>query len=398
MSWPQVSARRLERQGLAAPLPAGDGVPAEDGVPAVVGAPAGAVAAMCGAHAQVISAAELSVALRLDGVTRTAVREALWEDRTLVKTYGPRGTVHVLPSRDLPMWVDALSRLPPGHNAMPEGIRMTPEQTGQVVEAVREAVAGRELTIDELTEAVVAATGPWAGDLVMPAFQTMWPRWRQAMAVAAHRGAFVFGQVRSRKVTYTGPPTSLTPAAPVPSGVSPGGGAGELLRRYLTAYGPATPGQFALWLGAPRSWAARLFENGSAELEQVLFEGRPAWVVAGDTATPSAPPEGVRLLPYFDAYVVAGRPRDLLFPGAAAERALAGGQAGNFPVLLVDGEVAGVWHQRRSGRRIHVTVEALRPLTRAQRGELDDQVARVGEILEGRPELTLGPVTVGPHA
>ena len=74
----------------------------------------------------------------------------------------------------------------------------------------------------------------------------------------------------------------------------------------------------------------------------------PGWQLAGEPATAAA--SGVRLLPYFDAYVVAGQPRALLFPGRAAERALAGGQAGNFPVLLVDGMVAGVWHAKRAGR------------------------------------------------
>jgi hypothetical protein len=121
-------------------------------------------------------------------------------------------------------------------------------------------------------------------------------------------------------------------------------------------------------------------------------------VAAGDTTTPSTVPQGVRLLPYFDAYTVGCQPRELVFPGRAAERALAGGQAGNFPVLLVDGVAAGVWHQRRSGRRIEITVEPLGKLTTAQRRELDDQVERVGEILEGVPRLTIGTVTVGAHA
>ncbi|MET7465569.1 winged helix DNA-binding domain-containing protein [Nonomuraea sp. NPDC005501] len=382
-SWPEVSARRLERQGLAEP--------------AAGGTPGGVVGAMCGAHAQVMSAAELSVGLRLGGATRSAVREALWGTRELVKTHGPRGTVHLLPAADLPLWVSALSELPPVLPSHSEHVRMTDRQTEEVVEAIRVAVDGRALTIDELGDAVVAAAGPWAGDLVMPAFQTMWPRWRQALAAAAHRGAFVYGPPRGRKVTYTGLPGGIALRTPGPSGdgvARPG--AVELLRRYLTAYGPATPQEFALWLGAPRSSAVRLF--GAAELEEVRLEGRPAWVLPGDTEVPGGPPRGVRLLPYFDAYVVAGRPRELLFPRAAAERALTGGQAGNFPVLLVDGEVAGVWHQRRSGRRLHVTVEPLRPLTAARSRELDDQVARVGEILEARPELSIGPVTTGAHA
>ena len=44
-----------------------------------------------------------------------------------------------------------------------------------------------------------------------------------------------------------------------------------------------------------------------------------------------------------------GPARDRLYPGPAAARALTpSGQAGNYPVLLVDGVVGGLWHQRRS--------------------------------------------------
>jgi hypothetical protein len=247
LSWSEISARRLVRSALSTPSP--DARPAD-----VAGA-------MCGAYAQVLSAAELSIGLRLATGTRRDVRDALWADRSLVKTFGPRGTVHLLPTHDLPMWTGALSAVP-------------------------------------------------------------------------------------------------------------------------SSYGQAT----------------ELFDSLAGELEQVEAEGAAGWVAAGDTAVPAAAPQGVRLLPYFDAYTVACQPRDLLFAGRAAERALAGGQAGTFPVLLVDGMVAGVWHQRRSGRKLAVTVEPLGRLTAAQRGELDDQVARVGSIVGAEPELAIGTVTVGAHA
>ena len=121
----------------------------------------------------------------------------------------------------------------------------------------------------------------------------------------------------------------------------------------------------------------------------------------GDTEMPrtSDMRGSIRLLPYFDAYVVGSQPRDRLFPGKASARALApSGQAGNYPVMLIDGVVAGVWHQRRSGRRIEVTVEPLTPLRGAQRHALETQVDRVGEILEGDPRLTVGTVSAGGHA
>jgi hypothetical protein len=106
----------------------------------------------------------------------------------------------------------------------------------------------------------------------------------------------------------------------------------------------------------------------------------------------------VRLLPYFDAYAVGCFPRERLFPGVAATRALARGQAGNYPVLLVDGVVAGVWHQRRAGKAIEVTVEPFGRLSAAHGRALDEQVQRLGQLLEGAPRLTVGPVTAGAHA
>jgi len=204
-----------------------------------------------------------------------------------------------------------------------------------------------------------------------------------------------FGPDRGRKVTYTNPHRWLP-------GFRPAGGDAavrELVRCYLHAYGPATPQQFARWLGILPGYASRLFGELAAELEPVELEGEPGWTVAGDIGTPSRPHRGIRLLPYFDPYVVAGQPRARLYPGAAATRALTpAGQAGNYPVLLVDGVVGGVWHQRRSGRKLAITVEPLRELTASQRRQLGDEADLVATVMEATATLTVGTVTVGAHA
>src|ERR1044071_8848149 len=127
LTWRAVIARRAARHHLAAP---GSG-------------PAGVTAAMCGAHAQIMSAAEVSVATRLDGATRADVQKALWTDRALVKTHGPRGTVHLLPAHDLGLWTGALKALPPA-NTFAAGVRLTPEQTARVAEAIDDALTSAE--------------------------------------------------------------------------------------------------------------------------------------------------------------------------------------------------------------------------------------------------------------
>jgi hypothetical protein len=381
LTWSGVTARRMARHALAEP--------------ATDLGPAGIAGVLCGAHGQVLSAAELSIGRRIAGATRADVQRALWEERTLVKTFGPRGTIHLLPTADLPMWTGALSALPSSVPAHPEGVRFTPEQADEVIAAIGDALADTELTVEELTEAIADRAGPWAVERTMDAFQDKWPRWRQLTSTAAHRGMLCFGPGRGRTVTYTSPRRWL-PGFRLLDGDA---ALRTLVTRYLHAYGPATPQHFARWLGIPPRHAAGLFGGLGGELERVELDGEPGWTAAGDTGTPPQPHRGIRLLPYFDAYLVAGQPRDRLYPGAAATRALTpAGQAGNYPVLLVDGVVGGVWHQRRSGQKLAITVEPLRELTARQRRQLDEEVALVGAVMEATATLTVGTVTVGPHA
>ena len=123
-TWAEVNARRLARHGLTAPL----------------GSLPEAAAASAGIHAQVMSAAEVSLALRVAGTTRSDVATALWEERSLVKTFGPRGTVHVLPAADLPWWLAALDSVPKsgGH---PDGVRLLPDETDAIVAALDDGTA-----------------------------------------------------------------------------------------------------------------------------------------------------------------------------------------------------------------------------------------------------------------
>jgi hypothetical protein len=380
LTWSGVTAQRMARHALAEPA---------------AGLRPDAIArVLCGAHAQLLGAAELSIGRRITGATRADVRRALWEQRTLIKTFGPRGTIHLLAAADLPMWTGALSALPP-ITRHPGPVRFSPGQAEEVMAAIGDSLADAELTVDELTEAIEARTGPWAVERTMEAFGGKWPRWRQLTSAAAHRGMLCFGPDRGRNVTYTNPHRWLP-------GFRPADGAAALralLTRYLYAYGPATPANFAQWLAMPVRRATELFGVLGEELERVELDGTPAWTLAGDNATQPEPHRGIRLLPYFDAYVVAGQPRNQLYPGAAAARALTpAGQAGNFPVLLVDGVVGGVWHQRRSGRTIAITVEPLQQLTAPQRRQLDEEASLVGAVMEAAVMLTVGTVTVGAHA
>src|SRR5829696_9627583 len=93
LTWEQVHAWRLEQQCLVPRLERRNFIRAAECV--------------LGVQAQVMSAAELSIGVRVDGLKRTDVQRALWQDRTLVKTWAMRGTIHLFAAEDLPLIVAA---------------------------------------------------------------------------------------------------------------------------------------------------------------------------------------------------------------------------------------------------------------------------------------------------
>ena len=378
LTWDQVWSRRLSRHALDVPVSA-DRLAEQVGV-------------MCGIHAQVMSAAEVSIGVRVAGVTRADVRRALWEERSIVKTIGPRGTVHLLAADDLATWNAALGQAVQGPGFTPD-ISLNEAQTDAVVAAIDGALTGSDLTLEQLDKEVATRAGAWAGEKVMPAFQDLWPRWRQAIRLAAFRGALCFGPNQGAKVTYSSPRRWVVGYTPA----SPDVASATVLRWYLNAYGPARPEHVARWLNSTPAWAKDAFRRAGDAIERVDVEGDELWQIAGDEV-PHHQPAGVRLLPYFDAYAVGCHPRERLFVGRAGERALARTQAGNYPVLLVDGLVEGVWHQQRKGKKTGLTVEPFRRLSRAELHGLEEQVRRIGEVQEAAATLSIGTISVGPHA
>jgi hypothetical protein len=342
--------------------------------------------ALAGVHAQVMTSAELAIGLRVPGSTRSDLRSS----DALVRTYGPRGTVHLFAATDLGRWTAFLAPLA----QVPATSGLTSAQGDLLVDAIGSALADdAELTMDELDRVVVARAGEWAGELCMPAFGGLWPRWRHVLPMASMRGELCFGAGRGRRVTYR------RPAIPDPAGLAPAEVGPWVVRAYLYAYGPSTPARFANWLAIDPARAEPMFH--AAGPEPVDIEGTPAWDLADGTAAgidAQAAVAGVRLLPYFDSYSyrVGVLCPEMLYPRSAASRALRGA----YQNLIVDGLVAGVWQQRRSGSSgLAITVEPVPRLRPFQRELVAEQAALVAAIQEcALSSVTFGTVQSGAHA
>lgn len=356
LTWDSVLAWRMERQAISGRAAASDWLDV--------------VRRICGVHAQVTSCAELTLWARVDELDRDTVARALWGQRTLVRTWAMRGTLHLLPADELGMWVGAQGALRPRYETASwrKAFGMSSEEAVAVLDAIRDALAGEPLTRDALGDAVARQLGDERlGEAVRGSFGTM-PK------LAALRGDVCFAEPAGQKVRFTRPDLWLGPWEIV---APPRAALAAVLRRYLAVCGPATREDFARWFGmASAAQAGRELEALGDDAVEVEVDGAGAhWMLADDVAgAAGARPGGsVALLPGFDQYVVAA-PRGCDAVLAPEHRARVYRPQGWLsPVLLVDGRIEGVWSHEHKRGRLSVEIEsfgdpgdAVRAAARAQ--------------------------------
>jgi hypothetical protein len=83
----------------------------------------------------------------------------LWEERSLVKTWAMRGTLHLLPAAELPLWQAALSTRRNWETGAWQRAFASRQELERLNDAVAQALDGRLLTREELAARVGELTG-----------------------------------------------------------------------------------------------------------------------------------------------------------------------------------------------------------------------------------------------
>jgi hypothetical protein len=212
---------------------------------------------------------------------------------------------------------------------------------------------------------------------------------------AAVEGLICFGPNEGPKVTFVRPEQWLAAWPPPPSEDE---ALREVFKRFVHAYGPSTPAEFARWFTIPPGRAAALATEIGPEFEEVDVEGERRLVLAGDTEPENERGPSVQLLPHFDCYLVGCHPRTELFPAAWSERGIPIGGGGNIPAVLVDGRVGGVWEMRRQAGRATIVVDCFEQLDKQRKRLLDEAIDRICRIAQVEGTRTFATVTPRPHA
>ncbi len=344
---------------------------------------------MGGAQAQIVSAAQLSLWARLRDLRPREVDAALWTDRTLVRAWCMRRTLFLLPSEDLAVFVRGSARRAEKDIRWLQGKGMPATVVDALLRAVLEAL-DEPRTRAELADPVGRALGGrvlfrpgggWGSRRAVP-----WVKVRglalpagYLLHLAGARGVICSGPNRDGQATF------VRAEAWVPGwrDLAVERAEDALLRRYLGAFGPATPADFALWTGMRVADARELWSRAGSRLSPVTVEGWPAWVLREDLSelgTAELDRPVVRLLPYFDSFLLGHEERRHLV-GQAHHLRVYRNQGWIAPVLLVDGRIAGTWSHRREAGRLKVEVETFGRASASVRSTLREEAEDLGRFL-----------------
>jgi Winged helix DNA-binding domain len=337
LGWPQVHAFRLQRHHLNGRAPAND-------LPTVVGE-------IGGAQAQVMSAAELQIAVRAECKV-TDVRDALWNERTLVKTWLMRGTLHLTRADDLPIFTAAMSRRWIRLRASwLKFMGVSEAELWKLVDDIGAALDGTPLTREEL----IAVVGRGRSEHVKTILRS---GWGGMLKPAARNGRLCFGPSRGQSVTFVSPRKWLHTWHEV----DPEAAIVEMARRYLRVYGPSTRNDFTRWWGAWPGAGSAAWKGLEDELVTVAVEGTRLNALAADLPALQRAEftERVQMLPLFDPYLMGYAKRDHMLDRAHAAKVSR--TAGWISaVLLVDGVIRGTWTHSIAGKTLRI---ALAPFSR----------------------------------
>lgn len=373
-TWEQVAAFRLSRHHLSERAP--------------TAALVSVVGQMTGAQAQLLSAAHISLWSRVRDLQVAQIEAALGE-RSLVKASCMRRTLFLVPSEHLATFVRGSARRAEKEVRWARG-KGVPDR---VLDAAIDAALGaldQPATRPEIAERVSRTLGVqtqaihgggWGrrtkvaavpvGELTYPVVDLL--------HLAGARGVVCYGPDRDHQPTFVRADAWIPGWQDMPREQAEG----ALLRTYLRAFGPATAADFGLWTGITLTDAREIWAREQAAIAPVTVEGWPAAVLQEDLdalahATFERPL--VRLVPYFDSYLLGHKERAHLV-SSQHRPSIYRPQGWIAPVVLVDGRASAVWAQSRQGDRLDVKVAAFEPLSQRIIAGIHEEVRELGRFL-----------------
>jgi len=306
-----------------------------------------------------------AVGLRTRGATENSIEQAIGE-RTIVRTWPLRGTLHFVAAEDARWMLDLC-----GPRTLARNTARLKREFGidsRVVASSRKALSDALRGGNCLSRAEVYRRLEAAG------IATKASRGLHLLWWLAHEGLICVGPRAGKQQTFVLMDEWLPAATPRSRDES----LAELARRYFTSHGPATVRDFAWWSGLTATEAASALEMVARELMTETIEDQTYWQAPIAATTRAA--RSCHLLPAYDEYTVAYQDRSAIMTSRVAARADSG-HGIFYPPIVIDGQVAGTWSRVLKKDAVAITCRLFAPLDRRQQQALAAAAQRYAKFL-----------------
>jgi hypothetical protein len=325
--------------------------------------PGEVVAWLCAMQAQDYLGALWSVGLRLPGATQTAIEQAL-ADRTIVRTWPMRGTLHLVAATDVRWMLELLTpRIIAGSAGRHKQLGLDDATFAAGKEVIVMALQGdKQLTRNALYELLEAAHISTAGQ-----------RGYHILGYLAQTGVICLGAHEGKQPTFA----LLEEWAPNAKRMDRDEALAELAKRYFTGHGPATLQDFVWWTGLKVADARAGLESVASQLASDEIDGKTYWM---SHATPPDAPS-LYLLPGFDEYLLGYTDRSAALDPQYARKVHPGGNGMFSPTIVINGRVAGVWRRTLKKKEVVITASLFAALNEAEHQALAAAADQYGKYL-----------------
>src|SRR5215207_5712253 len=346
----EVTRVRLANQGVAAGR---------------FGKPSGVVRWFGAVQAQDYLGSLWALGLRLRGANEVEVERAV-ADRSIVRTWPLRGTLHFVAAEDVRWMLGLLGARTIARAAgryRQLGLdEATFARSRRVLE--RALAGGRQLTRPALADALERGGVATDGQRLI-----------HLLNRSALEGLTCYAARRGKQFTFA----LLDEWAPSNKSLTRDEALAELSARYFRSHGPATLRDFVWWSSLTTRDARAGLEMVRPRLRSEVIDGQTYWL----SSAPSAVGEGksaAHLLPAFDEYTVAYKDRGaVLHPSHTRVTNGAGAVLG--PTVILDGQAVGTWKRTLKKDSAVIETSLWTTLKRNERHALDAAAQRYGEFL-----------------
>jgi len=334
--------------------------------------PADVVAWLGAVQAQDYLGALWAVGLRTRNATEKAIEQAIAE-KTIVRTWPMRGTLHFVAAADAHWMIELLTPRVIAASARRRLMHELDEPIFARSRALfgRALEGGKQLRRDACYRLLEAANISTAGG-----------RGLHILSRLALDGLLCFGAREGKQPTFA----LLDEWVPAARKLQRDEALAELARRYFTSHGPATVQDFVWWSGLTTVDARAGLAMAKPDLVQEAIAGQTYWLASSSSTAKAAAPT-TYLLPPYDEYTVAYKDRSAVLAPLHSKH-LHNGNGVFAPIIVVDGQVVGLWKRAFKKDTVALTPAPFTKLPKAATRAIAKAATRYGEFLEATVVLT----------